>query len=52
MDPVTIAMIVSMAILLIERVFAWANKIKKSNCLGVNIEMKEEAAVIVKPPTA
>ena len=42
MDAVTVTLIVGITTLLIERLFKWSMKIKKSSCCNqlVNVEMK------------
>lgn len=42
MDPSTVIIIVGLATLIIERGFSWGLKIKKSHCLGMDIEMKDD----------
>lgn len=39
MDPATIALIVGLATLIIERAFTWAQRIKKSSCCGGTVEL-------------
>lgn len=39
MDGASIAMIIGLCTLIIERTFAWINKFKKSKCCGTEIEM-------------
>lgn len=42
MEPTSIMIIVGLVTLIIERIFDWSLKIKKSTCCGlVNIEMKD-----------
>jgi hypothetical protein len=42
MDPITISLIVGVCTLLIERITSIIyNKVKKSECFGVKIEMKD-----------
>lgn len=40
MDPASIAILIGVATLLIERTYSFTNKIKKSKCCGNEIEMK------------
>lgn len=42
MDTNTIIILVGFGGIVIERIFSWAMKIKKSKCLGGEVEMKEE----------
>lgn len=42
MEPATIALIIGLATLMVERIFVWASKIKKSDCLGMKIERSNE----------
>jgi hypothetical protein len=42
MDPLELSIIIGVCTLLIERVFSWAGKIKKSSCFGGKIEMERE----------
>lgn len=39
MEPTTLVIIIGLTTLLVERSFAWAIKIKKSECCGNKIEM-------------
>ena len=39
MDPATITIIVGLLTLIAERIFSIANKVKKSKCFGVEVEM-------------
>lgn len=41
MDPVTIGLLIGLATLVIERIYAWAKKIKKSECCGTKIEIRD-----------
>ena len=43
MDAATVALIIGVVSLLIERTFAWAYKIKKSKCFGNEIKMNNPA---------
>lgn len=42
MEPVTIALLIGLSTLVVERVFVWASKIKKSDCWGFKIERDDE----------
>jgi len=42
MEPSTILIIIGLATLIVERSFAWALKIKRSNCCGNQIEMQSD----------
>jgi hypothetical protein len=42
MDINTIIIIVGFSSMFVERVFTWMNRIKKSKCLGAEVEMKED----------
>lgn len=44
MEPSTILIIIGLATLIVERSFAYALKIKKSNCCGNTIEMKDDCS--------
>lgn len=44
MDPSTVIIIVGLTTLIIERCFSWGIKIKKSNCFGVEVEMKDDCS--------
>jgi hypothetical protein len=41
MDASTIALLIGVATLLIERGFKWALRIKRSRCCGAEIEMRD-----------
>lgn len=49
MDPVTIALLIGLGTLIVERAFSWGQKIRKSKCCGNEIEFAE--VVVEKPPT-
>ena len=40
MDPTSIAILIGLATLVVERIFSVANKIKSSKCCGGSIEFK------------
>jgi hypothetical protein len=42
MDPSMVLIIIGVTTLIVERSFSWALKIKKSNCCGNTIEMKDD----------
>ena len=42
MEPGTILIIVGLSSLIVERIFSWATRIKKSSCCGSEIEMHEK----------
>lgn len=44
MEPTTIIIIIGLITLLIERGFSWAIKIKKSECCGTKVEMKDDCS--------
>jgi hypothetical protein len=48
MDPATIGLIIGLATLAVERMFAFARKIKKSKCWGIDIQMKETPLAVPK----
>lgn len=41
MDPASIVIIVGLLTIMVERVFAWSLKVKKSSCMGAEVEMME-----------
>lgn len=41
MEPNTIIIIVGFTTIFIERVFTWMMRIKKSDCCGAHLEMRE-----------
>jgi hypothetical protein len=44
MDPITIGLIVGLATLIVERISLIVyNRVKKSECLGIKIEMKDSS---------
>lgn len=40
MDPITITIVISIITIFIERLFDWTNKIRKSKCFELEVEMK------------
>lgn len=42
MEPSTILIIIGLATLIVERGFLWALKIRKSECCGNIVEMKDD----------
>jgi len=45
MEPNTIILLVGLGTLIIERVFTWMRRIKKSECLGAKIEMSSDVSI-------
>ena len=42
MDITTITLIVGFSTLIIERIFSWALKVKKSECFGASVTMQDK----------
>lgn len=42
MDPASIVIIVGLVTIMVERVFSWSLKVKKSKCMGAEVEMMDD----------